>query len=140
MLLETSIPKKQELKAPKQNDYSDRRSEARLRYFWPTWFSCDGSLDVQQGRMVDLSSGGMSFLAPKGDYPEPGDEIWLRSSYPIVEDGSFGMASFSTVGKVLRTEASTPMHSRIAVRFSAPLEHKPAEVAGEAAPALGYAY
>ena len=140
MFVKTRIPRQQELKSPDRADYADRRSEPRLRYFWPTWYSCDGSLDVQQGRMVDLCSGGMSFLAPQGDYPDPGDDIWLRSSYPIVEDGKFGMASFTTIGRVLRMEQSTPMQRRIAVRFSSPLEHKPAEVAGEAAPALGHCY
>lgn len=138
MLLKTPTVRKQELKSPERAEYTDRRREARLRYFWPIWYSSDGNLDVQQGRMVDLCSGGVSFLAPQGDYPEPGDEIWLRSSYPVLEDGSFGMASFTTIGRVLRSEESTPLQRRIAVRFGAPLEHKPAEVASEAAPALGH--
>lgn len=88
--------------------------------------------------MVDLCSGGVSFLAPQGNYPEPGEDIWLRSSYPVLEDGSFGMASFTTLGKVLRSEQATPLQRRIAVRFGATLEHKPAEVASEAVPALGH--
>ncbi|NIA07177.1 MAG: hypothetical protein GWP14_06015 [Actinobacteria bacterium] len=138
MLLKTPITRKQELKSPDVAESMDRRSEPRLRYFWPIWYSSDGSLDVQQGRMVDLCSGGVSFLAPQGDYPEPGDDIWLRSSYPVLEDGSFGMASFTTIGRVLRSEQSTPLQRRIAVRFGTSLEHKPAEVASEAVPALGH--
>ena len=138
MLVKTRVSRQQILKRPDKSEGMERRSEARLRYFWPIWYSCDGNLDVQQGRMVDLCSGGISFLAPQGDYPEPGDQIWLRSSYPVLEDGSFGMASFTTMGRVLRSEKSTPLQRRIAVRFMAPLEHRPAEVAGEAAGALGH--
>ena len=138
MLLKTPVTRRQVLKSPRRADVMDRRSEPRLRYFWPIWYSSDGNMDVQQGRMVDLCSGGISFLAPQGDYPETGDQIWLRSSYPVLEDGSFGMASFTTMGQVLRTERSTPMQRRIAVKFAAPLEHKPALVASEAAGALGH--
>ncbi len=137
MLLKTRVPRKQILKPPPDQP-NERRSEPRLRYFWPIWYSSDGNLDVQQGRMVDLCSRGMSFLAPIGDYPQPGDQLWLRSSYPLVHDGAFGMASFTTVGRVLRTEQSSPLQRRIAVQFGSPLEHCPVEVAGEAAPALGH--
>jgi len=136
MLLKTRVLRKQTLKPPTGLQH-ERRSEPRLRYFWPIWYSCDGNLDVQQGRMVDLSSRGMCFLAPIGDYPQPGDHLWLRSSYPLVEDGAFGMASFTTVGRVLRSEQSSPLQRRIAVQFGTSLEHSPAEVAGQAAPALG---
>ena len=87
--------------------------------------------------MVDLSSGGVSFLAPPGTYPEQGEQIWLRSSYPLLEDGVFGMASFTTVGRVLRSEAVGPLQRRIAVQFDIPLEHPPAEVAAAAAPGIG---
>ena len=138
MLVKTQVSRRQVLRSPEGSEAVDRRNERRLRYFWPIWYSRDGNLDVQQGRMVDLCSGGMSFLVPRGDYPEPGDQIWLRSSYPLVEEGAFGMASFTTMGRVLRSEESTPMQRRIAVKFAAPLEHRPAEVASEAAPALGH--
>ena len=137
MLLKTRVPRKQILKRPSEQP-NERRSEPRLRYFWPIWYSSDGNLDVQQGRMVDLCSGGISFLAPIGDYPQPGDQLWLRSSYPLVQDGAFGMASFTTVGRVLRTEQSSPLQRRIAIQFGSPLEHCPVEVAGEASPALGH--
>ena len=138
MLLKTRIPRSQVLKPPAEEFPNDRRTEPRLRYFWPIWYSSDGNLDVQQGRMVDLSSGGASFLAPIGDYPQPGDELWLRSSYPLMEDGAFGMASFTTVGRVLRSEQSTPLQRRIAVQFGSPLEHHPAEVAEGVEAAIGH--
>ena len=132
----TSVAKQQQLSAPEEPG-DERRREQRLRYFWPVWYSSDGSMDIQQGRMVDLCSGGVSFLAPIGSHPRAGDQIWLRSSYPMVEDGAFGMASFTTVGKVLREQSVSPMQSRIAVEFMEDLEHVPAEVAGNAVPAVG---
>ena len=136
MLLTNRTPREQILEPPK-GGHHERRAEQRLRYFWPVWYSSDGSVDIEQGRMVDLSSGGVSFLATPGTYPEQGDQIWLRSSYPMVEDDAFGMASFTTVGRVLRNDAVGPLQRRIAVQFDIPLEHTPAEVAAEAAPGLG---
>ena len=137
MFLENRTARQQNLRAPQDGQRQERRSEQRLRYFWPVWYSSDGSLDIQQGRMVDLSSGGVSFVAQEGTYPDEGHQIWLRSSYPVVQDGGFGMASFTTVGRVLRKELAGPLQSRLAVKFEAPLEHCPAEVAGEAVPATG---
>ena len=128
---------RQQVLEPPNSPRQERRSEQRLRYFWPVWYSSDGSVDIQQGRMVDLCSGGVSFLAPPGTYPEHGDQIWLRSSYPLIEEGAFGMASFTTIGRVLRDETVGPLQRRVAVKFDAPLEHSPAEVAGRAVGGIG---
>jgi hypothetical protein len=137
MFLENRTARRQNLRAPQDGQRQERRLEQRLRYFWPVWYSSDGSLDIQQGRMIDLSSGGVSFVAQEGTYPDEGQQIWLRSSYPLVQDGGFGMASFSTVGRVLRKEVAGTLQSRLAVKFEAPLEYCPAEIAGEAVPAMG---
>ena len=136
MFLRNRTPRQQVLGAP-QAEREERRAEQRLRYFWPVWYSSDGSLDIEQGRMVDLSRGGVSFLAPAGTYPQEGEQIWLRSSYPLIEDGAFGMASFTTVGRVLRNETVGPLQRRVAVKFDAPLEHSPAEVAARGVPVMG---
>ena len=136
MYLTNRTARQQVLKPPRTSG-QERRSEQRLRYFWPVWYSSDGAIDIEQGRMVDLSSGGVSFLAAPGTHPEQGEQIWLRSSYPLVEDDAFGMASFTTVGRVLRSDAVGPLQRRIAVQFNMPLEHAPAEVAAEAAPGIG---
>lgn len=138
MLLEMRTERRQELSPPNQKR-DERRAEPRLRYLWPLWYSQDGNLDVQQGRMVDLSSGGASFLASHADHPQPGDEVWVRGSYPILEDGAFGMASFTTMGRVLRAERAQAMQRRIAVRFKSPLEQIPVEAAGNAVHAMGAA-
>ncbi len=140
MFLENRTSRQQNLRAPQDGQGQERRSEQRLRYFWPIWYSSDGSMDIQQGRMIDLSSGGVSFVAQDGTYPDEGQQIWLRSSYPLVQDGRYGMASFTAVGRVLREEVAGPLQHRLAVKFEAPLEHCPAEVAGEAVPATGPAY
>ncbi len=140
MFLKNRTSRQQVLAAPQGGRRKERRSEQRLRYFWPVWYSSDGSLDIQQGRMVDLSSGGVSFVAEEGTYPDEGKQIWLRSSYPLVQDGGFGMASFTTVGRVLRKETVGPLQRRLAVQFETPLEHCPSEVAAEAVPSTGPVY
>jgi hypothetical protein len=137
MFLKNRTSREQSLTAPQSERGEERRREPRLRYFWPIWYSSDGSLDIQQGRMVDLSSGGVSFVAAEGTYPDEGEQIWLRSSYPLVEDGGFGMASFTTIGRVLRKETVGPLQRRVAVQFDVPLEHSPAEAGAEAVPSMG---
>lgn len=137
MILKNRTARQQQLTAPQRGRAQERRSEQRLRYFWPVWYSSDGSLDIQQGRMIDLSSGGVSFVAATGTYPDEGEQIWLRSSYPLVQDGGFGMASFTTVGRVLRKETIGPLQRRLAVQFETPLEHAPADVAAKAVPSIG---
>ena len=131
MFFENRTARQQLLSAP-NSVKQERRTEQRIRSLWPVWFSSDGSVDIQQGRMVDLCSGGVSFLASPGTYPERGEQIWLRSSYPVVEEGAYGMASFTTVGRVLREETAGPLQRRVAVKFEVPLEQAPAEVAGQA--------
>ena len=138
MLLNMRTERRQTLGPPSQNR-EERRTERRLRYLWPLWYSQDGNQDVQQGRMVDLSSGGASFLANHAEHPQPGDELWVRGSYPIVEDGAFGMASFTTMGRVLRAERAQAMQRRIAVQFKSPLEQIPVEAAGNAVHSIGAA-
>ncbi len=137
MFLKSRTSRQQILTAPQGERRQERRSEQRLRYFWPVWYSSDGSLDIQQGRMIDLSSGGVSFVAAAGTHPDEGEQIWLRSSYPLVQDGGFGMASFTTVGRVLRNETVGPLQRRLAVKFETALEHSPAEVAAQAVPSTG---
>ncbi|GAH84596.1 unnamed protein product, partial [marine sediment metagenome] len=46
-------------------------------------------------------------------------------------------ASFTTIGRVLRDETVGPLQRRVAVKFDAPLEHSPAEVAGRAVGGIG---
>ncbi len=101
---------------------SDRRERQRLRYCWPVWYSLDGKVDLEQGRMVDLCAGGACFLALLGEYFERGMQIWLRGDYPLEQKELFQMGSFTTVGQVLRTQPAGPSLRQVVVHFKTPLE------------------
>jgi len=137
MFLKARRPKRRAPKSP-AGFHLERRGEQRLKYLWPIWYSCDGSLGVQQGRMVDLCSGGVSLLAPGDNYPEVGDQVWLRSSYPLTKHGAFAITSFTNVGRVLRSNQISPLQHQIAVQFGIPLEHSPVQTASKGMPALGH--
>ena len=96
---------------------AERREERRLRYVWPVWFSRDGLRDIHQGRVVDLCSGGLSFLAGPGSLPECGFDIWIRGNYPVIQDAAFQVSPFNLGGTVLRLDSYNPFLLRVAVRF-----------------------
>ena len=137
MFLTAQKPTRRAPKSP-AGSRPERRGEQRLRYLWPVWYSCDGCTDIQQGRMVDLCSGGASFQAPGEDYPEVGAQVWLRSSHPLTKHGAFAITSFTNVGRVLRSNQISPLQHRISVQFGIPLEHSPTQTASEGMPALGH--
>jgi hypothetical protein len=108
---------------------SNRRSEERLRYAWPVWFSEDFNGILSQGQMVDLSSRGAAFSCRAGDdCPCPGQHLTARFSVPqYVDADSFEMADFFRSGRVCRVEEMNPYSRKVAVQFSQPLPFKPGE-------------
>ena len=62
-------------------DYSERRSEQRLRYYWPIWFAENFDGTLTQGQMVDVSSKGAAFTCyADNDCPYPGQHMMTRFS------------------------------------------------------------
>ena len=107
----------------------ERRTEQRLRYCWPVWFSEDFNGVLSQGQMVDVSSRGAAFTCYENDMrPHLGQNITTRFSIPKYGPGnSFDMAEFVRDGHVCRIESSNGYLCRIAVQFAKPLPFKPGE-------------
>jgi hypothetical protein len=112
-----------------END--ERRSEQRLRYYWPVWFSRDFNYALAQGQMVDVSSKGAAFTCYVHDgCPHLGQQITARFSVPRYgPDDSFDMADFTRDGHVCRVEDVNSSLRRVAVQFAEPLPFKPGEQA-----------
>ena len=108
---------------------SERRTEQRLRYYWPVWFAEDFGDALSQGQMVDVSSRGAAFTCHANDgCPYPGQHITARFSVPHYgPDESFDMANFTRSAHVCRVENVNSFLRRIAVQFAAPLPFKPGE-------------
>jgi hypothetical protein len=110
---------------------SERRTEKRLRYYWPIWFAENFDESLAQGQMVDLSSRGAAFTCYADDTcPHPGQHITTRFSVPSYgSNGSFDMANFTRSGHICRVENVNRFLRRIAVQFAEPLPFKPGEQA-----------
>lgn len=110
-------------------DYSERRTEQRLRYYWPIWFAENPEHTLSQGQMVDITSSSAAFTcyAEEG-CPYLGQNITARFSVPKYgRDDSFDMANFTRTGYVCRVDNINPFLRRVAVRFAEPLPFKPGE-------------
>ena len=101
------------------HDEAERRKEHRLRYHWPVWFAEDFDELLSQGQMVDVSSDGAAFTCyADQSCPYPGQNITARFSVPRFEtDDSFGMASFTRNGHVIRVDQLNDHVRRVAVQW-----------------------
>ena len=108
---------------------NERRTEQRLRYYWPIWFAEDFNETLSQGQMVDISSRGAAFTCYSNDgCPYPGQHITARFSVPHYgPDDSFDMENFTCSAHVCRVENVNSFLRRIAVQFAEPLPFKPGE-------------
>ena len=110
-------------------EQSERRTEQRLRYYWPIWFAEDPDEMLAQGQMDDVSSRGAAFTCYASDgCPYPGQHITARFSVPHYgPDDSFDMANFTRSAHVCRVDNVNSFLRRIAVQFAEPLPFKPGE-------------
>jgi hypothetical protein len=107
----------------------ERRTEQRLRYYWPIWYAENFDEALAQGQMVDISSKGAAFTCyANDDCPYPGQHLTARFSVPQYgADDSFDMANFTRSAHVCRVQDVNNFLRRIAVQFSEPLPFKPGE-------------
>jgi hypothetical protein len=108
---------------------NERRTEKRLRYYWPIWFAEDVHNTLSQGQMVDISSRAAAFTCHVGDdCPNYGQQITARFSVPRYgSDGSFDMANFTRSGYVYRIDNVNSFMRRVVVQFADPLPFRPGE-------------
>lgn len=116
------------------SEFSERRTEARLRYHWPVWYVPEYSEEVGQGQMVDITSVAAAFTCQnvhQGPYPY--QFIKTRFSIPVSgPDDSFEMRDFVRDGLVKRVESISDNLHRVVVAFQEPLPLKPGEQCAEA--------
>lgn len=110
-------------------EYDDRRTEQRLRYYWPIWFAEDVNTTLSQGQMVDISSHAAAFTCyASNGCPNYGQHLTARFSVPRYgEEGSFDMANFTRSGYVYRIDNVNSFLRRIVVQFAEPLPFRPGE-------------
>jgi hypothetical protein len=113
----------------KMEENNERRTEQRLRYYWPIWFAEDVNSTLLQGQMVDISSRAAAFTCHVGDgCPYNGQHITTRFSVPRYGvHESFDMADFTRSGYVYRVDNLNGFLRRVVVQFAEPLPFKPGE-------------
>lgn len=112
-----------------QEDFEERRKEQRLQYHRPIWFAREFNETPSQGRMVDVSSGGMAFTCRADENCLlPGQRITTRFSLPrLNRDNSFDTVSFNRIGCICRVNKADRFMRQVAIQFAKPLPFKPVE-------------
>ena len=113
------------------DETTERRTEQRLRYYWPIWFAEDFNEALSQGQMVDISSIGAAFTChADGSCPSLGQHITTRFSVPrFGPEDSFDMANFTRSGHISRIDEVNNFLRRVVVHFAEPLPFRPGEQA-----------
>ena len=110
------------------DNFEEKRTEERLRYNWPIWFSENYNDILSQGQMVDVSSGGAAFTCYADNCPHAGQHITARFSVPHHgPEDSFDMKNFIRHGNICRIDEISPFIRRVAIQFAEPLPFKPAK-------------
>jgi hypothetical protein len=106
---------------------SERRTERRLNYRWPVWFTEDLCGELSQGQMADISSRGAAFTCHADERcPRPGQHLTARFSVPQYgPDESFDLVDFVRSGHVCRVDGVNSAVRRVAVQFNEPLPFCP---------------
>ncbi len=110
---------------------TERRTEQRLRYYWPIWFAEDFQEVLSQGQMVDISSRAAAFTChADNSCPCVGQDITARFSVPRYgPEDCFDMANFDRPGHISRVDEVNSFLRRVVVQFAEPLPFKPGEQA-----------
>jgi hypothetical protein len=113
----------------RQKRFRERRSEQRLRYYHPIWFSEDFDKGPLQGQMADVCSRGIAFTCDSGEpYMCPGWQLTTRFNVPHFDLGrSPKIMSFERTGCVCRVDDLDNVSRRVALQFAEPLPFKPGE-------------
>jgi hypothetical protein len=109
----------------------ERRTEERLQYKWPVLFSEDFTQRIDQGLMVDVSSGGIAFSCTvETGYLKEDQHLTVQFSLPRSEEtDSSAMVSITRTGRVCRIDKESETIFRIGIQFDKPLTLKPYELA-----------
>jgi len=113
------------------DENNERRSERRLCYQWPVWFTENFNEAISQGQMVDISSTAAAFSCHADEHcPYVGQHLIARFSVPRFWPGeAFDMANFTRSGRICRVDEINRFSRRVAVQFAEPLPFRPGEQA-----------
>ena len=105
------------------DEADNRRSEDRLVYLWPIWFSEDFSRHMSPGQMLDISQGGIAFTYSLSEgHLREGQSLCVALSIPRLDEDSASTVTVKQTGQVCRIEILPDGRASVAVHFDRPLE------------------
>ena len=109
--------------------HNELRTEHRLLYRWPIWFSEESSGEMMQGQIVDITSEAVAFTCYAYEIClSPSQEITAYFSVPLCGlGGSFAVRNFTRSGYAYRIDQVNKMLYRITTQFIEPLPFRPGE-------------
>ena len=108
---------------------NELRTEHRLLYRWPIWFTDESSGGLMQGQMVDITSKSVAFTCYAYEICLfPSQEITTQFSVPLCGlDGSFAVRNFTRAGYTYRIDPVNKTLHRVTIQFVEPLPFHPGE-------------
>ena len=109
--------------------HDELRSEHRLPYRWPIWFTAESDGGLMQRQMVDINSEAAAFTCYVYEISLfPSQQITANFSVPLCGlGGSFAVRNFTRSGYTYRIDQVNKTLSRITTHFIEPLPFRPGE-------------
>ncbi len=111
--------------------HNELRTEHRLLYRWPIWFTDESTGVLKQGQMVDITSEAAAFTCYAYEICLfPSQQITTQFSVPLCGlDGSFAIRNFTRAGYTYRIDPINKVLYRVTTQFIEPLPFRPGEQA-----------
>ncbi|MFC1636738.1 hypothetical protein ACFL5Z_18065 [Planctomycetota bacterium] len=111
--------------------YNELRTESRLLYRWPIWFTDESTGELLQGQIIDISSEMVAFTCYTYEICLlPSQQITVHFSVPLCGLGdSFVVRNFTRAGHTYRIEQVNKVLRRVTTQFAEPLPFQPGEKA-----------
>ena len=108
---------------------NELRTEHRLLYRWPIWFTDDSTGELMQGQVVDISSEAAAFTCYSYEICFfPSQQITAHFSVPLCGlGGSYAVRNFIRSGYTYRIDQINKVLHRVTAQFHEPLPFRPGE-------------
>lgn len=109
--------------------HNEFRTEHKLLYRWPIWFTDESSGEMMQGQMVDITSEAAAFTCHAYEIClYPSQQITAHFSVPLCGlGGSFAVRNFTRASFTSRIDQINKMLHRVTIQFIEPLPFRPGE-------------
>ena len=115
------------LKESRMDRHNELRTEHRLLYRWPIWFTDEPTGALMQDQMVDITSKAVAFTCYAYEIRLfPNQQIMTQFSIPLCGlDGSFAIRNFTRASYAHRIDPFNKVLHRVTIQLIEPLPFRP---------------